>query len=230
MDTAFRTSGKATGPSATREDRTTPLADVARAHLRRPSVWLLAGLTLAALVARVAVGGWTTTDVVVAALQVATFPLLEWVLHTALLHWRPRELAGVTLDPLVARKHREHHADPRDPDLIFIPMPTLLLAIAATLAIGLLAFPRLGLGLTFLLVQGVLGSLYEWTHHLVHTDYRPRTRLVRAIRNHHRLHHYKNEHYWFTVTTSGTADRLLGTNPTPGDVPTSPTARNLHGA
>ena len=45
----------------------------------------------------------------------------------------------------------------------------------------------------------------------------------------HRLHHYKNEHYWFTVTTAGTADRLFGTFPDPAGVPKSPTARALHG-
>jgi len=44
----------------------------------------------------------------------------------------------------------------------------------------------------------------------------------------HRLHHYKNEHYWFTVTTAGTADRVLGTGPDPERVATSPTVRDLH--
>ena len=230
MSTAT-TGGQTTRPSRTTgaRGRTPSLGEVARAHLRRPTVWILAGLTLAAAAARVAVGGWTRIDLLVVALQVGSFPLLEWLLHTAVLHWRPRRLGRLTLDPLVARKHRAHHADPRDPDLVFIPMPTLVLAVLATVTIGLLAFPRLGLGLTFLVVQGLLGSIYEWTHHLVHTDYSPRTRLVRAIRTHHRLHHYKNERYWFTVTTSGTADRLLGTEPDPSEVETSPTARNLHG-
>jgi sterol desaturase/sphingolipid hydroxylase (fatty acid hydroxylase superfamily) len=46
----------------------------------------------------------------------------------------------------------------------------------------------------------------------------------------HRLHHYKNEHYWFTVTTTSTADRLFGTYPDPETVTTSKTAKNLHGA
>ena len=41
-------------------------------------------------------------------------------------------------------------------------------------------------------------------------------------------HHYKNEHYWFTVTSSGTADRVLGTYPDLATVATSPTAKNLH--
>jgi hypothetical protein len=46
----------------------------------------------------------------------------------------------------------------------------------------------------------------------------------------HRQHHYKNEHYWFTVTSAGTADRVLGTHPDAGAVASSPTAKNLHAA
>lgn len=73
-----------------------------------------------------------------------------------------------------------------------------------------------------------IGFGYEWTHYLIHSDYRPRSRMYKAVWRNHRLHHYKNEHYWFTVTTAGTADRLLRTCPDPGDVATSPTAKNLH--
>ena len=43
------------------------------------------------------------------------------------------------------------------------------------------------------------------------------------------LHHFKNEHYWFSVTTSGTSDRVLGTYPDAITVETSATAKNLHG-
>ena len=42
----------------------------------------------------------------------------------------------------------------------------------------------------------------------------------------HRLHHFKNEHYWFGVTMLG-ADRLLRTAPQAEDVERSPTARTL---
>jgi hypothetical protein len=63
----------------------------------------------------------------------------------------------------------------------------------------------------------------------VHSDYKPRTRLYRAVYKHHRLHHFKNENYWLTVTTAHTADRLFGTDPDPATVTTSPTAKNLHG-
>jgi sterol desaturase/sphingolipid hydroxylase (fatty acid hydroxylase superfamily) len=96
------------------------------------------------------------------------------------------------------------------------------------LAVALLGFPRVGLGLTGLVFLMALGLGYEWTHYLVHSDYKPRSGFYRAIWRNHRQHHFKNEHYWFTVTSSGTADRVLGTYPDPTVVETSPTAKNLH--
>ena len=86
----------------------------------------------------------------------------------------------------------------------------------------------MGLGLTYLVFLMLLGIGYEWTHYLIHSDYKPKTRFYRAIWRNHRQHHFKNEHYWFTVTSSGTADRVLGTYPDPATVETSPTAKNLH--
>ena len=63
----------------------------------------------------------------------------------------------------------------------------------------------------------------------MHSDYRPRSGWYRAVWRNHRLHHYKNEHYWFTVTTACTADRLLGTYPADSSaVRTSPTVKKLH--
>src|SRR5262249_40481838 len=144
------------------------------------------------------------------------------------LHWRPRRLGRLRIDPLLARKHREHHADPRDVPLIFIPWQVLIWLVVSYTAIAVFAFPPLGLGLPFLSTLGLLGIGYEWTHYLIHSDYRPKTRIYRAIWRNHRLHHYKNEHYWFTVTSAGTADRVLGTYPDPATVEASPTVRDLH--
>ena len=113
---------------------------------------------------------------------------------------------------------------------MFIPWRSLILVILGNYAISLTAFPRLGQGLSFMLALATLGLLYEWTHYLIHSDYRPKNRVYKAVWRNHRLHHYKNEHYWFTVTTTATADRLFGTYPDPTSVPTSKTAKNLHGA
>ena len=110
---------------------------------------------------------------------------------------------------MLAREHRAHHVDPRNIPLIFIPWKSLLWVLPLTVAIALLAFPRLGMGVTYLVFIAALGIGYEWTHYLIHSDYKPKSRFYRAVWRNHRQHHYKNEHYWFTVTSSGTADRVL---------------------
>ena len=92
-------------------------------------------------------------------------------------------------------------------------MQSLIGALVSAGAIALLLFPRTALGLSFLVTILAFGLAYEWTHYLVHTDYRPKRALYRAIWRNHRLHHFKNEHYWFAVTTPGTADRVLRTYP-----------------
>lgn len=208
--------------------RSIGLGESVRAFLRHPSPWLVGTVLVAAAAARLVVGDWRMTDVWTPLVMLAVFPFFEWAVHVCVLHWRPRRLGPVTIDPLLSRKHREHHADPRDAPLVFIPWQVLMWLLPLVVAIGLLAFPRLGLGLTYLVVVGLLGLGYEWTHYLIHSDYRPRSRVYRAIWRNHRLHHYKNEHYWFTVTSAGTADRVLGTGPDPRQVKTSPTVRDLH--
>lgn len=196
--------------------------------VKHPSPWMIGSLLAGAVVARVVVGNWRVSDLLAPAVYVALFPVMEWVIHVFVLHWRPRTWGRLTLDTLLARKHRAHHRDPRDIPLVFIPWQTLLPVIASVAVVPLLAFPHPGQALTFTITVALTGLVYEWTHYLVHTDYKPRSRVYRAVYRHHRLHHFKNENFWLTVTTANTADRLFGTNPDPADVPTSPTAKDLH--
>jgi hypothetical protein len=206
------------------------LSDARREFSKHPSPWMIAATLAAALTARVVVGDWQIADALVPVAMLALFPFFEWVIHVCILHWRPRHIGALAVDPLLARKHREHHEDPRDVPLIFIPWQSLLWVLPTAIAIALLVFPRIGLGLTYLAFLAALGLGYEWMHYLIHSDYKPKSAVYRAIWRHHRLHHFKNEHYWFTVTTAGTADRVLRTAPDAADVATSPTAKNLHGA
>jgi sterol desaturase/sphingolipid hydroxylase (fatty acid hydroxylase superfamily) len=219
------------GPAGRRSERrgSVGLGQALRTFATRPQPWLLAGAAATAVVWRSLLGGLGWPDLAIVVAYLAAFPFLEWVIHTSLLHWRPREVGGRTIDPLVARKHREHHADPKDLDLILIPLPAL---ISAGIGVAVLAWlmPSDRAGLTLAAVITATGLVYEWVHYLVHTDHRPRSAAYRAVWRHHRLHHYKNEHYWFTVTTASTADKVLGTQPAPNEVPTSPTARDLLGS
>lgn len=205
-----------------------PLGTAAAEFWRHPSPWLLAVALVSATTARAVVADWGIGDALLPFAMLAAFPFLEWMIHVFILHWRPRRLAGVTLDSELARKHREHHVEPRDVDLVFIPFRSLVVVLVAVVGLALWAFPRTGMALTFLVVLLAFGLVYEWTHYLIHSDYKPKNGLYRAIWRDHRLHHYKNENYWFGVTTSGTSDRVLGTYPDAASVPTSPTAKNLH--
>ncbi|HEY0948563.1 sterol desaturase family protein [Nocardioides sp.] len=195
---------------------------------RHPSPWLLGSLLLVSTVGRVVVGGGAWWELLVPVGLVLLLPIIEWVVHVGILHWRPRQVGPLTVDPLLSRKHRAHHADPRAIPLVFVPWQVELWLLPAYVAIAWLAMPTTSSMLTLLVAVSAIMSGYEWTHYLLHSDYRPRSRWYRAVWRNHRLHHYKSEHYWFTVTTAGTADRLFGTYPDPATVPTSPTVRSLH--
>ena len=213
---------------------TVTLAETGRAFWRYPSPWMIAGYLLAAVAARIVVGGRAWSDLLAPLVFLALFPVVEWLIHVFILHWRPRRIAGVEVDTLLARDHRRHHADPRDVPLVFIPWRALVWVILVPgivlpVGVGALLGASLHARLSFVLTLGVVLFVYEWTHYVIHSDYKPRTRLYKAIWRNHRLHHYKSEHYWFSVTTSGTSDRLLGTYPDPATVPTSATAKDLHG-
>ena len=202
------------------------LDDAIREFVRHPSPWMIAATLLAALAARITVGSWGVGDLIVPLAMVALFPFFEWVVHVCVLHWRPKQFGSVHIDPLLARKHREHHVAPRRPDLVFIPWQTLLWVLPVAVAVAVII--GRAEGLTFLTFLACLGLGYEWTHYLIHTDYKPKSVVYRAVWRNHRQHHFKNERYWFTVTSSGTADRVLGTYPDPATVPNSPTAKNLY--
>jgi sterol desaturase/sphingolipid hydroxylase (fatty acid hydroxylase superfamily) len=126
---------------------------------------------------------------------------------------------------LVSRKHRAHHVDPKDVDLVFIPLPALLPLIGG-LALGSLLLLPPTRGLSLLVGGYAVLFAYEWTHYLIHSAYRPRHRIYRFIWRAHRNHHFRNEHYWFGVTMH-LADHVFGTFPEKTAVPVSPTARTL---
>jgi len=194
--------------------------------MRFRSPRLLVPAALAALAARMGLRGWRRRDAGIAAAILALEPFTEWIIHVGLLHFRPRDVAGRRIDPLVARKHREHHADPKQAELIFIPMEVLRVALPASLIGWLVGERNLRTAMTGVTTSLAMLTAYEWTHYLIHSDYRPRHRPYRGIWRAHRLHHYRNEHYWFGVTVHG-ADRVLRTFPERDAVPVSPTARTL---
>jgi hypothetical protein len=214
------------------------VADCARAFVRYASPKLIAAALLLALAARIVAGHWSWRDVVIPAGLVALEPFTEWVIHVYLLHAKPLRIGGRRYDLLAAREHREHHLAPAELDGVLIPTYAVLifLPLIALTVFGL-SFPAhallggdrvAGVAIGVLSSYAILGT-YEWCHFLIHTPYRPKSRYYKAIWRNHRLHHYKNEHYWFGIT-SNFGDIVIGTNPDQASVAKSATARTLGAA
>lgn len=211
------------------------LSDCWRAFWRMRSPPLLAAALLGALALRVLLGNWDWRDPLVALSVIAATPIVEWLIHVYLLHARPIRLFGRRHDLLAAREHRAHHMAPAELDGVLIPRYAVFIFVVQIAVVAwALSFPihlvlggdRLAHAATGLLASYAILAAYEWCHFLIHTPYRPRRRYYRSIWRGHRLHHYKNEHYWFGVTST-LGDRVLGTAPAQTDVPKSATARTL---
>jgi Fatty acid hydroxylase superfamily len=214
----------------------TSLAGAWREFRAKHGPWVIGGAIVLALAARLALGPPGLADAAAAAFILVAYPFGEWAIHVYLLHLRPFAYRGRQVELPTARAHREHHENPRSLDLInFSPLEALailLLAVPAAAALAAAALAAAGRPLgagplvTMLLTGYILVGAYEWVHFLIHTAYRPRSRYYRSIWRNHRLHHYKNEHYWHGITST-VGDRLLRTNPDHATVPRSPTARTL---
>src|SRR3954447_647529 len=183
-----------------------------------------------ALIARLAIGGWSWRDVVAVGAMLVIYPFGEWAIHVYLLHSK--------VDLATTRSHMEHHADPHDLDLInFGPAEALaILLVAAPLTVALTAVLVAPLPgplplepfVTELATAYVLIAAYEWIHFLIHTSHVPKSRYYKRVWRNHRLHHFKNEHYWHGITNT-LSDTVLRTNPDQQTVPKSGTARSLQG-
>lgn len=186
---------------------------------------LLIAAFVVAVARRLHLGGWRAADGVVAAGVIAAHPFTEWLVHVHLLHRRPHRRRGRDVELYVARMHRLHHDDPKDIDLVLLPFRVVVGLVAGLVVVAATSRDR-RLGATGVLAACNSLLVYEWVHFLIHSPYRPRRAYYRARWRTHRLHHYRNEGYWFGVV-GASADRILGTAPPRGDVPVSGTARTL---
>ena len=220
--------------SAARADEFETFGAVVRAYLghRSPQVMAI-GLTLAVAL-RILAGGFGWADVAVAAVTLGLTGTVEWVIHRVLLHAPDDSFRTTKLG--TATSHREHHLDPPNIGWLMLCWKDVVVFLGL-LAVWNLTWPialavALGAPIVPTYLSAVLGAYvmlahYEWTHLLAHTKYRPPIGYYRRLKTNHRLHHYRNEHYWLGVT-SNSGDRMLGTLPAgKSDVPLSDTARTL---
>jgi hypothetical protein len=202
------------------------LGGAAKIFLATFSARLLIPLVLVVVAARIALGGWRWWDLGIAAIILAAQPFTEWVVHVTVLHWKPRTVGWLTIDPLGARRHRQHHADPKILGLVLVPRRIMTVTCLTAVLVFWLITPTWRLALTGMATAYAMYLTYEWVHFLIHSSYRPSGWYYRYIYRAHRLHHYRNENYWFGVTVH-VADHVLRTFPGKDDVPVSATAFTL---
>ena len=214
----------------------TTLSGARREFLRKESPWVLGAGILALVTARLLVGDLTWRDGVAVAAMLVVYPFGEWAIHVYLLHAKPVRIRGRKIDTVAARAHRAHHREPNDLDMVLlywwqaaflmlgaVPLTVVVGGLIVTAAAGPVP---LGVFISAALAGYCMVFVYEWTHFLIHTAYRPRSAAYMTIWRNHRLHHFKNEHFWHGITNN-LSDRVLGTNPDQKDVEKSKTARTL---
>lgn len=202
------------------------LGQARRYFLTKATPRIVIPLLAATIVLRISVGQWGWRDLFMVVGILAFEPFTEWLIHVYILHFKPKTVGGRRVDLHAAKKHREHHRNPNDPDTSFVPLPDLFVLGALIMGLLWLITWSLPVFLTGAVTGFAMLLTYEWTHYLIHTSYEPTGRYYRYVWRAHRLHHFKNEHYWMGVTVH-LADHVLHTFPQKSEVENSPTARTL---
>ena len=128
----------------------------------------------------------------------------EYLMHRFAFHWAAESERA---KKFIYIMHGNHHHFPRDKERLFMPpVPSIILASAV---FGLM---YLAIGtLVFMFFPGFLIGylLYGTMHYAIHAWSPPFKWLKPLWRNHH-LHHYKDDHKGFGVSTT-IWDRVFGT-------------------
>ena len=154
----------------------------------------------------------------------ATYGLSEYLVHRFLFHMKTP--TNPFLLKTIKRLHFDHHVDPNNLKLLFLPLWFSLPNFIIASSIFYLITVNLQLTIAFLAGIMVYFLYYEWKHFVAHKPIQPRTEMGRKIKKAHLWHHFKNENYWFGVTHTS-LDKTLGTFKDQKLVEKSETARNL---
>lgn len=154
----------------------------------------------------------------------ATYGLSEYVIHRFVFHMKPPK--SPFLLKMIKRLHFDHHADPDDLKLLFLPIWFSLPGFSLFGFIFYLITSNLSLSIAYVAGIVIYFMYYEWKHYIAHRPIQPRTVLGKKIKKAHLWHHFKNENYWFGVTHTS-IDKTFGTFKDQKLVEKSETARNL---
>ncbi len=128
----------------------------------------------------------------------------EYIMHRFVFHWMAESERA---KKIVYVLHGNHHHFPRDKERLFMPpVPSLILASI----IFVIMYALMG-KFVFVFFPGfILGYLMYGTMHYAIHAWNPPFKWMKALWRNHHLHHYKDEHRGFGVSTT-IWDRAFGT-------------------
>ncbi|WP_270182162.1 sterol desaturase family protein [Alkalihalobacillus sp. CinArs1] len=150
----------------------------------------------------------------------------EYITHRFLFHLKPPK--NLFALKLLKRLHYDHHKDPNDLHLMFLPVWYSIPQMLVISFVYYLLFPSIVNTIAF--ASGLMTMLlvYEWKHFVAHQPLTPKTKFGKWLKQTHLLHHYKNENYWYGVSNPF-IDMLFGTHKDGKEVDKSQTVRDLVG-
>ncbi|MBM6617028.1 sterol desaturase family protein [Bacillus suaedaesalsae] len=186
-------------------------------------IWILGSLIFLALLSVTPqLGRWEIWLSFV--VGIILYIISEYMTHRFFFHMKaPKNKSFLKF---MKRIHYDHHEEPNDLKLLFLPiwysLPQLVIVVlAVTLLTG-------DVFIALAVFAGTASTIlyYEWTHYVAHRPYQPKTRWGKYMKKLHILHHFKNEKYWYGVTNPS-MDYLFGTMKDGKDVSKSETAKKL---
>jgi sterol desaturase/sphingolipid hydroxylase (fatty acid hydroxylase superfamily) len=142
--------------------------------------------------------------------------LAEYVLHRYVFHFHAESPLEKRFQFII---HGLHHSDPVDPTrLVMPPFAAVVLCVILYSLFRLVLGPALVEPFFALFIVGYL--CYDYMHFAIH-HFNPRTRIGKAIKKHHMLHHFADHHARWGVS-SPLWDYVFGTVPEAGESGASP--------
>ncbi len=179
------------------------------AYATHPAVHVyLAGAGVCAAVAvGETAGPWRSLAAVMSTLL--AYPVAWYAIHRFILHGRFLYRSPMTAS-LWKRIHFDHHQDPARMDVLFgSPLTTLPTILAILIPLGWWIGGAGGAAAS--VCAGLLITcIYEFIHCVQHLNFKPRSRLLRRMKELHLAHHFRDESGNFGIT-SFVIDRVFGT-------------------
>lgn len=187
-------------------------------HVLIMTVLLIAGLAF------IVQGMATWTTWLALLLGLLTYTVAEYFNHRFIFHMKTPK--NPLMLKFIKRIHFDHHVDPRNLKLLFLPVWYSLPQIVVAAIIVYAIIGNMTVSIAYACGIAAMLLYYEWAHYAAHQPIIPKTPWGKRMKKMHLWHHFQNEDYWYGVTNP-VYDKLLGTYRDQKEVEKSKTARNL---